>query len=173
MCPYCGKEFELRYPTQKYCKPSHCKQDSKRRKRNGIPPTEYSRDCAICGSPFVTVSPSSLCCSKPCSDVMARKHNNRSRGYLKRTSSCFLYVYKIKIESGCSRCPERRPNCLQFHHIDPNSKVSTISKLVSNRANFKLLKKEISKCIILCANCHAVEETGDGYNNEDRPKGNQ
>lgn len=43
---------------------------------------------------------------------------------------------------------------LEFHHIDPNEKdfsLSSVSKC------FETIKKELDKCILLCANCHREE----------------
>jgi hypothetical protein len=70
------------------------------------------------------------------------------------------FIYIDKINRGCSRCPERRPSCLQYHHLDPAKKLQTIAVLASH--SLDLVKAEIEKCIILCANCHFVEELGDG-----------
>lgn len=56
----------------------------------------------------------------------------------------------------CSRCEETHPACLQFHHLDPNTKDGDISVMM-RRVSLKKLKEEIEKCIILCANCHVKE----------------
>jgi predicted transcriptional regulator len=42
---------------------------------------------------------------------------------------------------------------LHFHHLDPAKKDFNISKL--RTYSFEVLKKELVKCCILCANCHA------------------
>lgn len=42
---------------------------------------------------------------------------------------------------------------LQFHHLDEKNK--NISKM--RGATIETLQKEISLCIVLCANCHAIE----------------
>jgi hypothetical protein len=41
---------------------------------------------------------------------------------------------------------------LEFHHLDPNEKDFTISE--TNSIGWEKLKKEIDKCILVCANCH-------------------
>lgn len=64
------------------------------------------------------------------------------------------YVREVKAE-GCSRCGESRYICLDFHHV--RDKKYWISKLVASGASLDKLKEEVSKCIILCANCHRVE----------------
>jgi len=78
------------------------------------------------------------------------------------------FIYKDKVLKGCSKCPERRPNCLQYHHIDPTKKTFAISDMRFRRYGLETIKEEMAKCILLCANCHAVEENGDGFRAEDR-----
>ena len=173
ICPYCGIEFEPKYETQKYCTQRHGRADNKRRRkiarRKGTPPIEYNKNCAVCGMGFATISPSSVCCSKACSKIHRRRTHDTRSGKRATNRKTLEYVYRFKIEHGCSKCPERRPVCLQFHHLDPSKKEFDISKAKSR--GFDKVIKEISKCILLCGNCHAVEENGDGYRDADRPKG--
>lgn len=42
-------------------------------------------------------------------------------------------------------------NVLQFHHINPDEKDFTISR---KSYSLERLKKEVDKCILVCANCH-------------------
>ena len=46
------------------------------------------------------------------------------------------------------------PYVMQFHHLDPSKKYKEISAIKSVKA----LMREVEKCIILCANCHALRE---------------
>jgi|ERR1700733_2264431 len=78
------------------------------------------------------------------------------------------FIYENK-KSGCSKCSENRPSCLQYHHVDPSTKKYNISIMVRDVTSLEKLKKELEKCIILCANCHFVEEFGDGYRHPDLP----
>lgn len=55
----------------------------------------------------------------------------------------------------CSRCPESRSVCLDFHHTDPATKEHGIAFLVKYGKDAIL--KEFAKCIVLCANCHRME----------------
>lgn len=55
----------------------------------------------------------------------------------------------------CARCPENRPATLHFHHLDPSIKTTQVSEMLSR--TWKRVMAEIDKCIVLCANCHAVE----------------
>ncbi len=49
---------------------------------------------------------------------------------------------------GYSKCPQ----AMDFHHVDPKEKDMHVSKMVG-RYSWTRTKKEMSKCIILCANC--------------------
>ncbi len=54
---------------------------------------------------------------------------------------------------GCSICGYNKcDKALHFHHLDPNEKEITISRLRSHAVD--RLIEEIEKCIVLCANCH-------------------
>ena len=56
---------------------------------------------------------------------------------------------------GYSKCSE----ALVFHHINPESKVEKVSKLVY-RKGITIAKREAEKCMLLCANCHAEVHAG-------------
>ena len=53
---------------------------------------------------------------------------------------------------GYSRCWRS----LQFHHLDPSTKKLRIS----GRQGWGAVKKELDKCILVCANCHGEIEDG-------------
>lgn len=66
------------------------------------------------------------------------------------------YVYDYLKEHPCVDCGESRVPCLQFDHIDPTLKsfnVSTGFKV----AGLQKVIDEIAKCVVRCANCHAVK----------------
>jgi hypothetical protein len=44
---------------------------------------------------------------------------------------------------------------MHFHHLDPASKIGSIADLLRNRG-MKVIQEEISKCVLLCANCHIM-----------------
>jgi hypothetical protein len=52
----------------------------------------------------------------------------------------------------CKKCGENRKHVLHFHHTDPLEKKFTISNI--SDISITCLKNEISKCIVLCSNCH-------------------
>lgn len=58
----------------------------------------------------------------------------------------------------CADCGIQYPHyVMQFHHIDPYSKSIDIPKCGS----VSRLIKEVSKCVVLCANCHLEREWGE------------
>ena len=69
------------------------------------------------------------------------------------------YVSNKKIEIGkCQKCnwfDENCLSCMEFDHIDENDKIVNVTVLMNNNYNtLKKLEVEISKCRLLCANCH-------------------
>jgi hypothetical protein len=58
---------------------------------------------------------------------------------------------------GCSRCSEKHPATLDFHHIDLSTKEFTIGEARNRKLSEARFKAELAKCIVLCANCHRKE----------------
>lgn len=46
---------------------------------------------------------------------------------------------------------------LDFHHIDPTQKLTEVTNLVQSGKSKEKIMNEISKCKVLCANCHRIE----------------
>lgn len=67
-------------------------------------------------------------------------------------SQCVEYKGGSCESCGYSKCI----GALEFHHKDPSQKDFTLAraKLTSWVKNEEKIKKEIDKCILLCANCH-------------------
>ena len=62
------------------------------------------------------------------------------------------YVNTLKAKARCLKCGENDSHCLIFHHRNPSDKKYEISKMMNS--SLYTINKEISKCDILCANCH-------------------
>lgn len=60
--------------------------------------------------------------------------------------------------SCCCDCQENDRRCLEFHHL--RDKLFQISYLLTSGHSLDFLKEEISKCVILCANCHRIRHGG-------------
>ncbi len=67
---------------------------------------------------------------------------------------CFKrkYVYDYLASHPCEKCKESRPVCLEFHHMW--EKEFSLSK--SKDYSLKHIQNEISKCQVLCSNCHKI-----------------
>ena len=65
------------------------------------------------------------------------------------------WLGEIKQQTGCEICGyNEHPHALQFDHIDPKEKKFSIGTF--RCCSRETLLKEIAKCRVLCANCHAV-----------------
>ena len=62
------------------------------------------------------------------------------------------WINDYKSRQGCSKCPEKDPRCLDFHHIDPTTKSFVIGERI--KLALATIQEEVQKCIVLCANCH-------------------
>lgn len=78
----------------------------------------------------------------------------------KSQKSYKIFVYNMLFKytfdrRGCEMCGETDNRCLQFDHIDQDKKFEAISTMVSKHRSIETIIEEVSKCRILCANCHA------------------
>jgi hypothetical protein len=91
-------------------------------------------------------------CIVLCHNCHRKEHSTNYQSTKKKDR----YVRTIKLTSKCSQCDEYHYATLDFHHIDPTTKIKDISYMKNNK-EFTLddIKAEILKCVILCANCHA------------------
>ena len=57
--------------------------------------------------------------------------------------------------SKCSKCGyEKNISALDFHHIDASQKEFSLDARNLSNKHLDKLKREIEKCVLLCANCH-------------------
>lgn len=60
----------------------------------------------------------------------------------------------------CTICGYKRcSQALEFHHLDPSKKDFSVSVDGSTRS-WERIKKEIEKCVLICANCHREVHAG-------------
>jgi len=75
------------------------------------------------------------------------------KGQARKRKSDWLIEYKSTLQ--CSKCGyDKNPRVLHFHHISNKNKVYNVSDMVGKGCSITNIKKEIRKCIVLCANCH-------------------
>ena len=76
-----------------------------------------------------------------------------------RNSDCeegYIYANREFVESlktECCKCGEDRPWVIEFHHVDPDYKNFNLSQFGTRSK--AAIWDEASKCVCLCANCHA------------------
>ena len=92
---------------------------------------------------------------KGCQNEYTRNHYRKNKKqYLernrRRTKEAKEYIIEYKKRSKCKKCPEDRWWVLDFHHVD--EKKEEVVNLISH--GIEMVKKEIEKCEVLCANCH-------------------
>ena len=104
-------------------------------------------------------------------DFEYREQNKaRSREYYMQNAECckekvakrrekirdWLKEYKKGLV--CGICGEDTPCCLDFHH--KGKKDWGIAKMVANNRGIEKILEEISKCDVVCANCHRKIHAG-------------
>ena len=119
-------------------------------------------------------NPSKIC--KKCGKLFAPKKQAKTRKYCydclpeesysgaalrKRIKQWSLEYKGFKCEiCGYDKCNE----ALEFHHLNPQEKDFNLSdKDIS--LDWEIIKKELDKCILVCANCHREIHSKE-YNNE-------
>ena len=97
---------------------------------------------------FVIEGRSYYRCRRCRSEGIAR-HRRRRKAQLVREAggACRLCGY------------DRSLAALEFHHVDPNTKRMGISAR-GLTVSLEALRAEVSKCVLLCSNCHAEVENG-------------
>ena len=63
-------------------------------------------------------------------------------------------LYKYLVSHPCTDCGEKDPVVLQMDHVR-GTKDSDVSQLVRKGYCWETIQKEIEKCEVRCANCHA------------------
>jgi transcription elongation factor Elf1 len=98
----------------------------------------------ICGECWKEVRRISYNNNKDTTLERNKRNNNKTKQWYDE--------YKSTLE--CLECGENHISCLDFHHTDRNSKEFNISSLLFSTYSIETIKKEIEKCVVLCANCH-------------------
>ena len=97
--------------------------------------------CIECNNTF-EAKKAKMFCSKRCATNSFRK---------KRRDM----VNNIKLKKGCELCGyNKHAAALHFDHLDTTTKSFNISQDVKKK--WTDIEEEISKCRVLCANCHSV-----------------
>jgi hypothetical protein len=122
-----------------------------RRRFTGDKPREITSTCPRHGlARFILEGRNAYRCTK-CRSAAVSAWRRRSKRRLveARGGACELCGYDLHVAA------------LQFHHVDPDTKGFSISNKGGTIA-FARLEEEAGKCLLVCANCHALLEWGGG-----------
>ena len=73
----------------------------------------------------------------------------------KNREKLLLFIREHKSDKSCIRCGFSDYRCLEFHHLrDKKFNIADVGRINMSMAR---LLKEIAKCELICANCHAIE----------------
>ena len=92
-------------------------------------------------------------------EEIVRRREERTKESRERRLAVRRLIESVRL-SGCSKCPENDPCCLDFHHVNPREKSFSIGVALSRNYKMELVKAELEKCIVLCRNCHAKAHNG-------------
>ena len=64
----------------------------------------------------------------------------------------------LKKSKGCAKCGyKENPDILHYHHINPDTKIANVSRMVGKNHSMQRIMAEIEKCELLCITCHHKE----------------
>lgn len=151
----CGKEKEvqtshLRSGATKSCGSFQCKE--KREKRENKTNSQYLKICPICKKQFYTNTNIRIYCYE-CSPLQS----DGSAEYQKTKQRAIKHQLVLYKGGKCEQCGyDKCEGALQFHHKNPLEKEFALSQInLSKELDMDSLYKEVDKCELLCANCHA------------------
>lgn len=65
----------------------------------------------------------------------------------------------LKSSMKCCMCPEDSPECLDFHHLNPEEKEHDMGYLRKSSSKIAVYR-ELKKCVAICSNCHRKVHSG-------------
>jgi hypothetical protein len=85
-----------------------------------------------------------------------RESSNQSRK--RREFPKRVFIEDLKSSTPCADCGQFFPAvCMDFDHLPGTKKIATIARMMGHGSySLEELKSEISKCQLVCANCHRI-----------------
>lgn len=126
------------------------------------------RTCSSCNTEYEDYGQRSSLC-RECKRAYDREfHAKRSpevkarKAELQKIRKAEIKVWykEWKTSQSCKVCGEDEEACLDFHHLDPSTKEDAVANLIGKAHSIEKIKKEIAKCVVLCANCHRKLHAG-------------
>ena len=85
-------------------------------------------------------------------------YNNNSQAQIElvaeRRKELAAWLLSSKTGKRCLLCEETHPACLEFHHRNSSTKFTEVSTMVQHGYSKENIENEISKCDLICSNCH-------------------
>jgi phage-related protein len=83
-----------------------------------------------------------------------RYRANQNAAHISRQLRNREWVLAYLLEHPCVDCGEGDPIVLHFDHRDGQKKYKGVSFLVKKGRSLEVIKSEVEKCDVRCANCH-------------------
>ena len=87
-----------------------------------------------------------------------KKKKRKQQNQLKDKRQHFVLEEMQRRGGKCAKCGFSDIRALDWHHLDPDEKVNSISEMIRDRVSMDKLQAELDKCELICANCHRIEE---------------
>jgi transposase len=111
-------------------------------------PARIMRECALHGWTTFALGAGRYRCTQCNSESVAARRRRVKEILVREAGGC------------CSLCGfDRYFGALHFHHLDPARKAFAVSREGVTRS-LERTREEVRKCVLLCANCHAMVEAG-------------
>lgn len=88
-------------------------------------------------------------------------YKNRARLYEKqKVAHNKEFIENYKLAHPCIKCGETDICCLDFHHVNPDTKLYDFGTLKKKAYALATILAELAKCVSLCASCHRKFHAG-------------
>ena len=100
---------------------------------------------------------------KECTRLLIKNHYKNNRQYYlnkannrnnQKRTEVISYLREYLLKNPCVDCSEADITVLEFDHKGKIQKFKAVSSLIRNRYSLEIVKNEVSKCEVRCANCH-------------------
>ena len=101
-------------------------------------------------------------CQSKEAKTKARHQDPKRKKYLKehklrKINAAKEHILNFLSTNPCVDCGQDNFLCLDFDHIEPKHKKSSICDLVKRGISLQRIIEEIKKCEVRCANCHRIK----------------
>lgn len=96
-----------------------------------------------------------------CSNCHRKLHQNERVEKKKGLSETQRLIRELKTGKKCFYCGEKEICALDWHHIDPSTKLFSVGNAIKMKLSREEIIKEVEKCVLCCSNHHRLLH---GYN---------